>query len=111
MARSTEEVWQRMPPPLAAAAFPDRIQPEKKWEDIQNFEYLEAGSSKIIQFEHGGLLNMHNVRVLDSSTSEVLYFGACKFTDGEATLEEGWITRYDVENDIAHWEVELVNGM
>jgi len=53
---------------------------------------------------------MHNVKVLDFGTGETLFFGACKFTNGHATFGEEWITKFDVENEFAYWEVELIEG-
>jgi hypothetical protein len=95
---------------LFGHAFPPGMQPEKTWEDIQYVVYQEEGSVKVVNFMHGGINRLHNVRVIDESTYNTVYLGACKFTDGEATLEEGWITRDDVENENAYWQVELVDG-
>jgi hypothetical protein len=87
-----------------------QIQPVKEWQEIQSYEYKEDDSRKFVEFRHGGINRLHNVRVVNLSTSDVSFNGDCKFTDGEATLEEGWSTKSDVENGLARWEVELKDG-
>jgi len=89
------------------------MQPVKEWKDIESYNYQEDARAQGVLLNFEGINQWHNVRVvkgLDSGNSEVAFLGLCKFTDGEAFIEEGWITRSDIENALAHWEVELVDG-
>jgi hypothetical protein len=95
---------------LFGHVFPDLIQPKKDWMEVEVFDYREEGIDKFVELKYQGINNMHNVRALDSDTSEVLYLGACCFENGAGILEEGWITKGDIENNLAFWEVELVDG-
>jgi hypothetical protein len=91
----------------------DTTQPTKEWRVIYNFSYFEKTGTPGVQFQYGGIDNMHNVRVvlgLPSCSQEVQFLAACKFTNGSATLYECWLTRELVQGGDAHWEVELVDG-
>ena len=98
---------------LIVHAFPEFMQPVKEWKEIESYNYQEEVKAQGVLLNFEGINQWHNVRVvrsLDSGSSEVAFYGLCKFTDGEAFIEEGWITRSDIENGLAHWEVELVDG-
>jgi hypothetical protein len=78
--------------------------------DVEFFNYKEIGPDKFVELRYQGINNMHNVRVINSDTSEIMYLGACCFENGIGILEEGWITKGDIENELAFWEVELLDG-
>jgi hypothetical protein len=91
--------------------FPEEIQPEKEWVEVEEFIYHDTDDPEV-ELMYQGILNMHNVRVATSSDSypEVEFKAACKFEGGIGHLKECWITRELVEGGIGHWEVELVDG-
>ena len=85
--------------------FPPGEQPAIEWKEIESSDYI--GDSEVL-LHYGGILNMHNVRVL--SGSEVKFMSSCKFTDGSGVLNEGHITEDIVTSGDAKWEVELLDG-
>jgi YD repeat-containing protein len=95
---------------LIAHTFPDGIQPKKDWKDIKYYNYTVSGTGKGVEFNYKNFLEWHNVRVLEYGTGDELYTAACKFTNGVGYLEEGWITRSDIENANAYWQIEEVDG-
>ena len=97
---------------LIGHSFPEFMQPVKEWKEIESYDYQEDIKAKGVILNYDFIQGNYNVRVvrgLDSGNSEVEFFGLCEFTDGEAFIEEGWITRSDIENNYAYWEVELVD--
>jgi hypothetical protein len=97
---------------LILNTFPEEIQPQKEWMDIEEYYYYESDDAEVmLTYQH--ILNMHNVRVVSSADSfneTVEFRAACKFDGGIGHLKECWITRELVESGIGHWEVELVDG-
>ena len=56
---------------------------------------------------------MHNVRVVSnvkSDSSHAEFLAACKFTNGNATLNECWITKDLIESEEYRWELETIVG-
>lgn len=94
---------------LFTHAFLPRTQPIKEWLEIDSFEYKEIGPDRFVELIYKDITNMHNVRVIDSGSQEIMYQGACCFENGLGTLEEGWLTKSDIEQEIAYWEVELLD--
>ena len=97
---------------LLLNTFPEDIQPEKEWMEIEEYFYYESDTQEVM-LTFQDILNMHNVRVVSSTVSQndtVDFRAACKFQDGIGYLNECWITREIIESGIAHWEVELVDG-
>lgn len=95
---------------LFGHAFLPGSQPTKEWIQIDSFEYKEVGFDKYVELIFKDITNMHNVRVIDSGSKEIMYQGACCFQNGVGTLEEGWLTKSDIEQELAYWEVELLDG-
>jgi hypothetical protein len=94
-------------------AFPDRIQPTKEWMEVENFTYFNRSGNPGVEFQYGGICNMHNVRVVVTNPSlsdQIEFLAACKFTNGHATLHECWLTKAMLTGGDTHWEVELVDG-
>ena len=87
--------------------------PQKEWPEIVDFWYVDETDDKAVQFYHEGINNMHNVRVVlnvDSDSSDAEFLAACKFTNGNATLEECWLTKDLVESEKCRWELETIVG-
>ena len=57
-----------------------------------------------------GVLQKHNVRVLNTSSNDIEFLGACKFDDGFGSIREGHETLGIVKKGIGIWQVELVDG-
>ena len=96
-------------------SFPENIQPDKEWVNIQDYSYFDAKDTQYsgVELYYENICNMHKVRVTpgeSNSFQEIMYLGACKFTNGKGTLEECWITKGLVTSEEAHWEVQLVDG-
>jgi hypothetical protein len=96
-------------------SFPENIQPDKEWVNIQDYSYFDTKGTQNagVDLYYENLCNMHKVRVTPSESNsfqELEYLGACKFTNGKGVLEECWITKDLVTSEEAHWEVELVDG-
>jgi hypothetical protein len=90
------------------------LQPEKEWHEIDtdDVHYFNDTDQDGCHFFVEGINNMHNVRVMegaDDGSEEALFLAACKFTNGNATLYEYGLTREIVEEEGAHWEIELVD--
>jgi hypothetical protein len=97
---------------LILNTFPEEIQPQKEWMEVEEYFYYESDDPELM-LQYQQILNMHNVRGVSSADSEnetVEFRAACKFTDGIGYLKECWVTRDLVESGIGHWEVELVDG-
>jgi len=86
------------------------MSPVREWKDIESYVYKTDVSARVVELIYRHINQWHNVRVVKPSTSEVSFSAQCKFTNGVGVLDDGWATRSDVENGLAHWEVELVDG-
>jgi hypothetical protein len=97
---------------LILHTFPQGIQPEKEWVEIDGYEYIETDDQEV-ELTYAGINNMHNVRVVlgKSYSPDIEFLASCKFQNGTGYLKENWITKDIVTGGDAHWEVELVNGM
>ena len=87
--------------------------PQKKWPEIEEFSYVEDADYQAGEFYVEGINNMHNVRVVSnvkSDSSHAEFLAACKFTNGNATLEECWLTKDLVEREKCRWELETIVG-
>lgn len=82
-------------------------QPTKEWMKIADYLYIEG--NKVLLYYVQGIRNMHNVRCLNSLSSNIEFQSACCFQNGEGLLNEGWFTKSHIESQAWEWEVELVN--
>lgn len=90
--------------------FPGALQPEKKWEKIEQAVYKESPPDKFVELKYKQLNKMHKVRVLNYNTMDTEFLGACCFENGLGNLKECWVTKDIVTSEEAYWEVETVDN-
>ncbi|UCD13568.1 MAG: hypothetical protein JSW60_08425 [Thermoplasmatales archaeon] len=81
-------------------------QPTITWVKIDDYQYI---GSDTVDLEYG-VLQLHQVRVHDSDSSDILFQASCSFDGTKGTLKECHITKDIVTSGNAYWEVELYNN-
>lgn len=82
-------------------------QPDRTWVKINDPYYTGTDT---VELPHE-ILQLHQVRVHDAGSTEILFQSSCSFNGTTGILQEGHITKDIVMSGNAYWEVELVGGM
>ena len=86
--------------------------PVIEWKKMTSYAYAEQDKVNLT-YKTGdgmGINKLHKVRCVNTTTDEIEYLSECKFTNGLATLVEGWVTKKPITNGDWEWEVRLVDG-
>ncbi|UCD14699.1 MAG: hypothetical protein JSW60_04580 [Thermoplasmatales archaeon] len=91
--------------------------PTKKWVRVSSYVYFIQDKVTLIYVDADGIgiRVLHKVRCVDNTSGETKFpadceSAVCKFSNGQGTVIEGWVTKGPVEAGEWRWEVELLYG-